>query len=129
MFLSRVCAVVLAAGLCTLGLAGPEHVHADEASGSHHVVVHRHLATHLLSHSSHHPSLSEDDDPLVSVTPLYTMPAARQYVAAPVITLIPVSIPPAGAVLVRTARRDEPLIHAPPRDDTPPRAPPSPVWV
>jgi hypothetical protein len=122
----RVSGVALAVTIGLGPIVPPEHVHETEAHGHHRMVVHRHAEAHRLSvpAAPHHREVHEDDDPVLTLTPLFTVPGVPAVSPASTATVVVLPEPPVAAVFHRAGDSNEPLIHGPPRAPAPPRGPP-----
>jgi hypothetical protein len=118
--------VLLAAAIGLLPVAPPEHVHEVDDHGHSHLMVHRHAAAHHgAQHAIDHDGVFDDDDtPLLTFDPTYTIPHVGAVVAPRVVIAIRLDPPPAP-VSYRAPEYLERLIHGPPRAPTGLRAPPS----
>ena len=124
--LFRVSGAVLAAAIGLGPIVPPEHVHETEEHGHHRMVVHRHAEAHrLFVPPGAHREVHEDDDPVLTLTPLFTVPAAPAVSPASSATVIVLPEPPAAAAFHRAGDSREPLIHGPPRAPSLLRGPPS----
>jgi hypothetical protein len=119
----RVLAGALALGLGIVPITPPEHVHEEE--GTHHLLIHRHLQSHELGrHDGDHPTFDDDNDPVLTLTAVYTAsssPSVPHSEAAAVYLVEP----PTPNRPRRAITDFEILIHGPPRAPTSPRGPPS----
>jgi hypothetical protein len=113
----------LAIGL--LPLAAPEHVHEREEHGHVQVVVHRHMPAHgfLEHHREHQASLDDDDTPVLTLTPLYTVPASV-VLAAPEQSASVLIEPLEQHSIERVPTEFDVPIHGPPRAPAGLRGPP-----
>jgi len=123
---SRLWAVLIVLALGLVPVAPPEHVHeTTEADGHHESIAHRHAEVHWIdvSRSDGGTTVDHPDSVIVTVDGVYTTPDP-QVVAMPAIApaLLLIAAPDATAARARPAF--EPLIHAPPRAPSSPRAPP-----
>jgi hypothetical protein len=116
---------VLAAAIGLGPIVPPEHVHEMEEHGHHRLVVHRHAAAHPLAVpvGPHGRALHEDDDPVLILASVYTVPMPPAVPSASPATIVVLPEPAIAAVV---HRRDtcEPLIHGPPRAPALLRGPP-----
>ena len=118
--------MVLGAAIGLLPVAPPAHVHEGEDHGHVKVVIHRHLDSHglLENHDTDHQRrLADDDRPILTLSPIYTSPAALVLDSPPRTAGKRIELLPSRP----TDRRQdnvEILIHGPPRAPTPLRAPP-----
>jgi hypothetical protein len=107
-----------------LPLAPPEHVHEVRTTGHVTVILHRHVEPHGIVRHSPAPGSTafDDDDPILTLTPVYTVPAP--VVATPSSSQPRAVIESPSPRFVWQAMDVEHLIHGPPR--TPPalRGPP-----
>ena len=113
--LLRVSGAVLAAAIGLGPIVPPEHVHETEEHGHHRLFV----------PPGAHREVHEDDDPVLTLTPLFTVPAAPAVSPASSATVIVLPEPPAAAAFHRAGDSREPLIHGPPRAPSLLRGPPS----
>lgn len=123
----RVSGVALAVAIGLGPIVPPEHVHETEEHGHHRMVVHRHAEAHRLSvpAAPHHREVhDEDDDPILTLTPLFTVPGGPAVPPASPATVIVLPEPPVGVAFHRAGELNEPLIHGPPRAPAPQRGPP-----
>lgn len=126
MLLLRISSAVLAAAVGLSPIVPPEHVHETEEHGHHRMVVHRHAEAHPLVPPSgpHQRELHEDDEPVLTLTAVYTVPGVPALPAASPAFVVVLPEPPAAATFHRDGDSREPLIHGPPRAPASPRAPP-----
>ena len=126
MQLLRVSGAVLAAAIGLGPLVPPEHVHETEEHGHHRMVVHRHAEAHRLAAPAglHHRELHEDDEPVLTLTPFYTVPAEPAPPAASPAFVVVLPEPPVATTFHRDGDSREPLIHGPPRAPASLRGPP-----
>ena len=125
------CRALLPALVVALGLGPvvpPEHAHAVEQDGHREVVVHQHAHSHGVGHlpsgRDAHRAFDHPDDPLITLSAIYTTPAP-QLLAIPsriVVGLVPPRLIDVGRP---TNGFVELLIHGPPRAPTGLRAPPA----
>jgi hypothetical protein len=122
----RVSGVVLAVTIGLGPIVPPEHVHETEEHGHHRMVVHRHAEAHGLSvpAAPHHREVHEDDDPVLTLTPLFTVPGVPAVPPASTATVVVLPEPPVPVAFHRAGDSNEPLIHGPPRAPAPQRGPP-----
>jgi hypothetical protein len=122
----RVSGVALAVTIGLGPIVPPEHVHETEEHGHHRMVVHRHAEAHRLSvpAAAHHHEVHEDDDPVLTLTPLFTIPGVPAVPSASTATVVVLPEPPVAVAFHRAGDSNEPLIHGPPRAPTPQRGPP-----
>src|SRR5262245_2861514 len=121
----RTLAVALGAVMGLVPLAPPEHAHEDEDTGHPHVVVHRHLDLHSVQpHHQKQSTIDHDEDPILTLTAVYTVPPQPE-IAAPVLIAGEPIQPPVLSRNEGSFIDVEILIHGPPRAPTPLRAPPS----
>src|SRR5262245_4905308 len=106
-------------------MVAPEHVHEREDHGHVKVVVHSHVPSHgvLERHGLHQASLDRDDDPILTLDAVYTVPnsvvlAAPERVGSALIE------PPGALSHERVQAKFDVPIHGPPRAPTSLRAPP-----
>jgi hypothetical protein len=106
-------------------MAPPEHMHEAEDHGHVHAFIHRHLPAHaLLDHAPHHfATLDDDDDPVLTLSAVYTV-SAPFVISVPVVSVVTVE-PPPSAPVDRGSPHVEILIHGPPRAPNGLRAPPA----
>ena len=126
MQLLRVSSAVLAAAVGLVPIVPPEHVHETEEQGHHRMVVHRHVDAHPLAAPAgpHDRELHEDDDPVLTLTAVYTVPGSPLVPAASPSFVVVLPEPPVTATFHRGGDSREPLIHGPPRAPASLRAPP-----
>ena len=124
--LLRVSSAALAAVIGLGPLVPPEHVHEMEEHGHHKMVVHRHAEAHPLQAPANprHPSLHDHDDPVLTLTALFTVPGVPAVQAASPAAIVVLPEPPQAAAFHRGGDSREPLIHGPPRAPASPRGPP-----
>ena len=116
-------ALTLAVGL--LPLAAPEHVHEREDHGHAELVVHRHMPLHGMRdhHGEHQASLDHDDAPVLTLTTVYTVPAAV-VLAGPERLASSIVEPQAPEGIERSQPELDVPIHGPPRAPSVLRGPP-----
>ena len=126
MLLLRVSSAVLAAAVGLGPIVPPEHVHETEEHGHHRLIVHRHAESHGLSAPAgpNHRSFHEDDDPVLTLAAVYTVPVAPAVPAASAVAVSLLPEPPLAATFHRASDAREPLIHGPPRAPALLRGPP-----
>jgi hypothetical protein len=124
--LLRVSGVALAVTIGLGPVVPPEHVHETDEHGHHRMVVHRHAEAHPLSvpAAPHDREVHEDDDPILTLTPLFTVPAVPVVPPASPATVVLLPEPPVAVAFHRAGDSNEPLIHGPPRAPAPQRGPP-----
>lgn len=121
---------VLHVALAVLLVVGPalppEHVHEIEEEGHRALLVHHHFQVHnSLHHDADHAAVVDHDDAAVmTVAPMFTVPAARTAIAAPAVVRLVRVDPPAAPPTHRVAEYVDLLIHGPPRAPASLRAPP-----
>ena len=123
---ARLLAGIISVALAVIPLAPQEHVHETRSRGELQVVIHRHIEAHgSLRHQAapNLASLDDDHDPILTLTPVYTVPAPP-VVALPSTHCPPVVIEPPPSKFERRAIDVERLTHSPPRAPTPLRGPP-----
>jgi hypothetical protein len=122
----RVSGVALAVIIGLGPILPPEHVHETEEHGHHRLVVHRHAEAHRFSvpAAAHHPEVHEDDDPVLTLTPLFTVPGVPAVPPASSSTVVVLPEPPVAVAFHRAGDSNEPLIHGPPRAPATQRGPP-----
>ena len=122
---SRVLALALAASVASFAVVPPAHVHEEEEEGHHELLVHRHLSAHVLQHSgARHGAIDHQDERILTLDAVYTVPSASSQVAPALPTTVTILEPPVVVLPVRHPESVEPLIHGPPRAPTGLRAPP-----
>lgn len=124
MQLLRVSSAVLAAAIGLGPIVPPEHVHETEEHGHHRMVVHRHVEAHPLATGAHRREVHEDDEPVLTLTSVYTVPVTPAVVPASAASVVVLPEPPVAVAFHRAGDSREPLIHGPPRAPTPVRGPP-----
>jgi len=124
--LLRVSSAVLAAAIGLGPIVPPEHVHEMEEHGHHRMVVHRHAEAHPLTApgARHHRELHEDDDPVLTLTAVYTVPGSPVAPPASPALVVVLPEPPVAVAFHRAGDLREPLIHGPPRAPASLRGPP-----
>jgi hypothetical protein len=123
--LLRVSSAVLAAAVGLGPIAPPEHVHETEEHGHHRLIVHRHAEAHqLVPAGSPHHALHEEDDPVLTLTPIYTVPGQPVLPAASPAFVVVLPEPQVATTFHRAGDSREPLIHGPPRAPALLRGPP-----
>jgi len=111
------------AALGAMPIAPPEHAHEAEEQGHHHVVVHRHTEPHEARPLHHHDSVTDPDEPILTVAAVYTVPAWPS-VETPMLAVdSPIESPKPVRINWPVPDVDTP-IHSPPRAPTSLRAPP-----
>jgi hypothetical protein len=122
----RVSGVALAVAIGLGPIVPPKHVHETEEQGHHRMVVHRHAEAHRLSRpaAAHHREVHEDDDPVLTLTPFFTIPGVPAVPPASPATVVVLPEPPVAVAFHRAGDSREPLIHGPPRAPAPQRGPP-----
>jgi hypothetical protein len=116
---------MLVTAMSVAPVAPPEHAHEAEEHGHHFTVIHRHFEQHHAGdHSSrHHAVIDHDEDPILTLATVYTVPpltsvdSPLEIVADEVETFES----PCGEW---SAADVDILIHGPPRAPTSLRAPP-----
>ena len=121
----RVSGVALAVAIGLGPIVPPEHVHETEEHGHHRMVVHRHAEAHRLPvPGAPQREIHEDDVPILTLTPLFTVPGAPDVPPASTTTVVVLPEPPVAVAFHRAGDSGEPLIHGPPRAPAPQRGPP-----
>lgn len=125
------CRALLPALVAALGLGPvvpPEHAHAVEEHGHREVVVHQHAHSHAIGHlpigRDAHRAFDHPDEPLLTLSAVYTTPAP-QLPAIPGRIVVGLVQPPLIEAGGPTNGFVELLIHGPPRAPTGLRAPPA----
>src|SRR3954469_20742382 len=97
---SRLLGVVLAVVIGLSPIVPPEHVH--EGGADHHLVVHSHMAEHLLRPSAGvRHALDDDDAPILTVRAVYAVPGIARIASLPPVTRIEAPDAPVGNPLHR----------------------------
>jgi hypothetical protein len=101
-------------------------VHETEEHGHDHLLIHRHLAAHTFNHhqDGHDTVLDEDERPVLTIEPVYTVPVSTTVVSPPLPTVFEFRAPTTVRLVSRSRDEVEHLIHGPPRAPTGLRAPP-----
>ena len=122
----RMSGVALAVAIGLGPIVPPEHVHETEEHGHHRMVVHRHAEAHRLSvpAASHHRQVHDGDDPVLTLTPLFTVPGAPAVPPASTASVVVLPEPSVAPPFHRAGDSREPLIHGPPRAPSSQRGPP-----
>jgi hypothetical protein len=120
-----VLASALSLAIGVLPLAAPEHVHEREDHGHAKVVVHRHMPPHgfVDHHREHQSSLDDDDEPVLTLTTVYTVPSSI-VLATPERSASALIEPPEERSVERVLTKFDIPIHGPPRAPAGLRAPP-----
>jgi hypothetical protein len=123
---TRLLGGLLCAVLASLPVVPPEHVHeARDEDGRIHLVVHRHLEAHSSRHHAKRGASSIDDiDPIITLTPAYTVPPGPPVLGPQPLRSGELLEPRRASVLRHQLHDVEQLIHGPPRAPTPLRGPP-----
>jgi len=97
-------------------MVAPEHVHEREDHGHVKVVVHSHVPAHgvLERHGLHQASLDHDDDPILTLDAIYTVPTSV-VLAAPEHFGRALTEPPDAVRAERVQAKFDVPIHGPPR--------------
>ena len=121
----RVAGALVAAVLALAPLLPAQHVHEAEEHGHAQRLVHQHLSPHaLLADAGLRGHVEDGDEPILTLTTLFTVRAHVHAVVAPPAVVVAFVEPPPARIFHRSAAFVEPLIHGPPRAPASPRAPP-----
>jgi hypothetical protein len=119
----RASAAVVVACLALAPLLPAQHVHEADHHG-HGRVAHQHLSPHhVAAPEAPGQHVESDDEPILTLTSVYTVPPPQGAVAPPVDVVALLAQPPI-AIVRRHTQYVEPVIHGPPRAPTSLRAPP-----
>jgi|SRR6186713_3360303 hypothetical protein len=121
----RVAGALVAAVLAVAPLLPAQHVHEAEEHGHLHRTVHQHLSPHaLLPEAGFRRHVEDDDEPILTLSAVFTIPASVHAVSAPPVDAIALVDAPPVSSFHRHVPYVEPLIHGPPRAPAPLRGPP-----
>jgi len=112
----RVAGALVAAVLALAPLLPAQHVHEAEEHGHVQRTVHQHLSPHaLLPEAGFRRHVEDDDEPILTLSAVFTIPASVHAVSAPLVDVVAFVDPPAAPSFLRHVPYVEPLIHGPPR--------------
>jgi hypothetical protein len=121
----RVAGALVAAVLAVAPLLPAQHVHEAEEHGRVHRTVHQHLSPHaLLPEAGFRRHVEDDDEPILTLLAVFTIPGPAPAVSAPPGDAIALIDAPPVSSFHRHVPYVEPLIHGPPRAPATLRGPP-----